>query len=281
MRECGTPVAAIAAQGPVASAETATNPQASFTDQLSQTPQLQSSGAKVIYAVNILNSYGRSAGLSNQVQVPAAPALPPPANLEAQLTADGVRLTWKPVAPARVVSDLRYAYRIYRRELGSTNDAVAGELPVADESEGSLLDHSFEWEKTYDYRASLVTFIAQGNAAEEQVEGEDTAPIRVVAHDVFPPAVPSGLQAVFSGPGQSPFIDLGWAPNTDSDLAGYNIYRHEQGAEPAKVNSEPVRVAAFRDSAVSSAHEYFYSVSAIDVRGNESARSEEASETAP
>src|SRR5882672_1885707 len=37
MRECGTPVAAIAAQRPVASAETATNPQASFTDQLSQT----------------------------------------------------------------------------------------------------------------------------------------------------------------------------------------------------------------------------------------------------
>lgn len=68
---------------------------------------------------------------------------------------------------------------------------------------------------------------------------------------------------------------------TDVDLDGYNIYRHEEGARPVKVNAEPVKTPAYRDAAVVSGKNYFYSVSAVDVRGNESARSEETSETVP
>jgi fibronectin type 3 domain-containing protein len=38
---------------------------------------------------------------------------------------------------------------------------------------------------------------------------------------------------------------------------------------------------AFRDAQVVSGKNYFYSVSAVDLRGNESARSEETSESVP
>jgi fibronectin type 3 domain-containing protein len=94
--------------------------------------------------------------------------------------------------------------------------------------------------------------------------------------------VPSGLQAVFSGPGQTPFIDLIWAPVTDVDLDGYNVYRREEGGGPAvKLNAEPVKAPAYRDTTVISRKHYLYSVSAVDVRGNESARSEEAAESTP
>lgn len=105
--------------------------------------------------------------------------------------------------------------------------------------------------------------------------------MRVVTHDVFPPATPSDLQAVFSGPGQQPFIDLVWAPNTEPDLAGYNVYRHEAAGAPGKLNSDLVKSPAFRDNAVVPGHEYSYSVSAVDLRGNESPRSEEAIENVP
>jgi fibronectin type 3 domain-containing protein len=105
--------------------------------------------------------------------------------------------------------------------------------------------------------------------------------VKVFAHDVFPPAVPSGVQAVFSGVGQQPFVDVIWAPNTDADLAGYNIYRHEDGGEPRKINPALVTAPAFRDTNVVPGHSYFYSVSAVDVRGNESARSGEAGEAVP
>jgi len=152
---------------------------------------------------------------------------------------------------------------------------------VTDESSPSFLDSGFEWEKTYDYRLTVVTVVVPEKGTEQQVEGEDSAPVTVVAHDIFPPATPAGLQAVFSGPGQKPFIDLIWAPDTESDLAGYNVYRHEQDGQAVKLNSDVVKSPAFRDTDVLAGHQYSYSVSAVDVRGNESVRSEEASETVP
>ena len=142
----------------------------------------------------------------------------------------------------------------------------------------TLTDSNIEWEQTYLYHAEAVTIIDQ---PETQIEGDDTAEVKVFAHDVFPPAVPAALQAVFSGPGQAPFIDLIWAPVTDADLAGYNVYRHEGNDEPVRVNAEPGKVPAYRDAKVASGKTYFYSVSSVDVRGNESACSAEASESVP
>jgi fibronectin type 3 domain-containing protein len=103
----------------------------------------------------------------------------------------------------------------------------------------------------------------------------------VFAHDVFPPAVPTGVQAVYSGLSQQKFIDLTWAPVTDADLAGYNVYRREEGTQPMKISSELVKTPAFRDANIQAGHKYFYSVSAVDLRGNDSAKSAEASEQVP
>jgi hypothetical protein len=145
----------------------------------------------------------------------------------------------------------------------------------------SFLDQTFEWENTYFYRGVVVSVVEAAGKPTVEVEGDDTPEVKVWTHDVFAPAVPAGLQAVFSGPRQQPFIDLVWAPVTDADLDGYNIYRHEQGGAAVKLNSELVKVPAFRDARVVSGKTYFYSVSAVDLRGNESGRSEEASESVP
>ena len=134
---------------------------------------------------------------------------------------------------------------------------------------------------TYLYRATVVTRIHAEGKPETQFEGDDTPAVKVFAHDIFPPAVPFGLQAVYSGVGQQPFVDLIWAPDADADLAGYNVFRHEADAEAVKINSQLVKTPAFRDLNVAPGKTYVYSVSAIDVRGNESARSQEASEAVP
>jgi hypothetical protein len=291
LRGCGTPVAELPTQKPStlrARSRFKKNkpqtipppPQESYTDRLSPSLQLQSPTANLVYAVSVLNSYGRSAGLSNEVQVPSAPTLPPPANLGAQLTGEGVRLTWSAVAPPQPIPQLRYVYRVFRRDVVTNHDAIAGELPVSGEPSPSLLDSGFEWEKTYEYRVTVVTLVERPSGA-EQVEGDDSPPVRVVAHDVFPPATPTGLQAVFSGPGQKPFIDLVWTANIEPDLAGYNVYRHEIGNIPNKMNLDLVTVPAFRDFYVLPGHHYFYSVSAVDTRGNESRQSKEASVSVP
>ena len=83
-----------------------------------------------------------------------------------------------------------------------------------------------------------------------------------------------------SGGGQS-FIDLTWTLNSEADLAGYNVYRREADAAPQKINAELVKTPASRDPNVTAGHTYLYSVSAVDLRTNESGRSEETSETVP
>jgi hypothetical protein len=281
IQQCGSPVARIPFPKPVTSKNPSARPQ-TYVDLLPTTLQSNQSGSKIFYAVNVLNAYGRSAGLSNQAQVPAAPTLPPPADFQAQLSADGVRLVWKEVHNPPSVAGLRFVYRVYRQQAGAAGQMVAGEVPVADgPSSPALVDSSFEWEKTYEYHATVVTLISAADGTEQRVEGDDTPSVKIVAHDVFPPAVPTGLQAVFSGPGQKPFIDLVWSPNTETDLAGYNVYRHELGSPDTKLNSEPVKSPAFRDAQILAGHQYEYSVTATDVRGNESSHSQAATESVP
>lgn len=276
MKLCGTPLARFAP------ARNLSDQHASFqtyTDTLSSFSR--TSDAKLVYGIEIRNSYGKTAGLSNEVEVPAVPTLPAPENLQAQLAADGVHLTWSVLANVPEIPGVHFAYRIYRRETTSKSQAIAGEVPVQAGTAPAFLDSAIEWEKTYQYHLTVATFIAQAQASEQQLEGDDSAEIPVVAHDVFPPATPTGLQAVFSGPGQKPFIDLVWAPDTDADFAGYNIYRSESGGGLKKLNPDPVKSPDFRDDTVFAGHAYTYSVSAVDVRGNESSHSEPATEKVP
>ncbi|HXZ40488.1 MAG TPA: fibronectin type III domain-containing protein [Terriglobales bacterium] len=284
--DCGSPVGTMspppsALAGQNRSPALTTKSQASYIDQLPPSLLHDDPAAEVFYTVSVLNQSERSGGLSNQVAVAAVIALPPPSDFRAQVTADGVLLSWTGNPQSPETQQLHHLYRVYRREPGTKTDTTVGEMPLGILRTYLLLDHTFEWEKTYEYRATVVALIHAEGQPETQFEGDDTPWVRVFAHDIFPPAVPSGLQAAFSGAGQQPFIDLIWAPDTDIDLAGYNIYRHEAGTVEQKINPELVKSPAFRDMNVTPGHTYFYSVSAIDVRGNESAHSAEASESVP
>jgi hypothetical protein len=252
---------------------------ANYADQLSPAILSNNPATQFFYAVSVLNQNGRSAGLSNKVAVPAIIALPPPSDLRGAATATGIILGWSGVAHPAETPELRHFYRVYRRESDAKVDSVVGEVPLDTAPTYSLVDHSFDWEKTYEYRATVNQVMREEARTEEQFEGADSAPVRVFAHDIFPPAVPGGLQAVSSAPGQQPFIDLIWTPDTDPDLAGYNVLRHEVGTSAQKINPELIKTPAFRDSNVLPGHTYFYAVSAVDVRGNESVPSVEASET--
>lgn len=250
-----------------------------YIDTLPPAMQQQDPSVEVTYAVEVLNRNARGAGLSNRVHVPAVVTLPPPGDLAAELTGDGVVLTWASAGESHSPS-VQHRYRIYRHDESSGKDAIAGEVPLGEPGPAHFTDSTFEWERTYLYRITAVSIVKRPDS-EVQVEGDDTPPVRVIAHDVFPPAVPAGLQAAYSGEGQKPFIDLIWAPVTNADLAGYNVYRSDGNGPAAKLNSELVKSPSYRDSAVASGKTYTYSVSAVDARGNESQRSEATGESVP
>jgi len=95
--------------------------------------------------------------------------------------------------------------------------------------------------------------------------------------DETSPAPPTGLTAT-SGDSQ---VDLNWDANTESDLAGYNVYRStspfQEISNATQVNEGLLGEASYTDSDVSNGTEYFYRVTAVDDAGNESGLSGEAS----
>jgi hypothetical protein len=239
------------------------------------------------YALEALNARQRSAGLSNQVQVPLAPTLPPPDRPTARVTADAIEVSAAGVNPmaASRMGGLNFERHLYRRTEGSNSTTDLG-LPSQMTVSGTnyfavFSDRSFEWQKTYIYTIAAITIVTSAGNAAQTVQGEPSPETQVFANDVFPPATPSGVQAVASGVGQAPFVDLTWAPNTEADLAGYNVYRHEAGQQPVKINAELVKTPSHRDRNAASGRKYFYAVTAVDLRGNESAQSAEASESLP
>jgi hypothetical protein len=277
---CSTPVgeAAPPGQSPSSSGPKA---QALYADSLPPGMETDDPSAFATYAVQVLNREHRGAGLSNQVRISLVRTLPPPRGFRAQIAKQGVVLSWTGEIVSVAPTKLDYVYRVYRRAGGNNEQALVGEVRAGLGPDFSMTDANIEWEKTYTYRAEAVTQIQLPDKPRLEVEGDDTPEVSLFAHDVFPPTVPGELQAVFSGPGQKPFIDLVWAPVMDADLAGYNVYRREEGTTPVKLNTELVKTPAFRDDHVTVGKKYLYSVTAVDIRDNESARSEEASESVP
>lgn len=281
--QCVQPAGDIPASQIASSIATTGAPQnLEFTDTLNQQIEDQYPAGFATYAVEALNNRGRSAGLSNQVRVPLAPTQSAPADVTAQVEPNAISIRWT-TAPPRQIAGISYAHRIYRSEESSPAETLIGQTPAqpAAPLAGEFADRNFEWQKSYVYRVTPLTIVSAEGKNIAEVEGASSPGVKVFTNDIFPPAVPSGLEAVYSGVGQKPFIDLTWIPNTESDLAGYNIYRHEAGQPPAKINRELVKTPAFRDESVLPGKKYFYSVTAVDLRGNESGKSEETSETVP
>lgn len=89
--------------------------------------------------------------------------------------------------------------------------------------------------------------------------------------DLTPPAPPAHLAAKTN----ANIITLTWESNTETDLAGYRIYR-TSGALRVLLAPNPVTGATLIDSLLSDGV-FTYEVIAIDIRGNESAPSSGAS----
>ena len=284
--QCGEPVARIKSSELVSESPGAPRPLVSFEDVLPA--ELITSENLATYALEVVNDRGRSAGLSNQARISLAPAIAPPASLRASVDAQGPLLRWELGALSPLSPGTFCLVRIYRRTTG------AGERPASTSTAFELIaeqpcrtgwsetrDASFEWEQEYDYKATAAAVITAPGRPIFQVEGDDSQPAHLVAHDIFPPAVPTGLQPVYSSVGQKPFIDLTWTPNSESDLAGYLVYRRSEGGDFVPVTPSPLKAPAWRDNDVQPGRTYTYEVSAIDMRGNESARSAPAQESAP
>jgi hypothetical protein len=252
----------------------------SFVDTLPAEMQSQHALDAAVYTVEVLNDHGRTAGASNPASVLLAPTLPPPKDLRAEVARDYVVVSWT-AAPETAAggNSTNYGYRVFREQPEAKRPATTVDLW---RTEGvRYFDKSFEWNTRYVYRVAAITSVARDGQPPAVVEGERSAPVEVVTKDVFPPPAPSGLQAIFTEAGAERYVDLTWLPSANADIAGYNVYRWEEGGSPSKITTASLKTPTWRDSSVAPGRRYFYAVTAIDIRGNESPRSQPASELVP
>lgn len=268
----------------------------SFTETLS--PALAAGPPRPLtYFVELPNRKGRSAGLSNAAVAMAGQAPAPVVNLTAEVRKDGVVLRWTPDSPT--APPLNHAsIRLHRKLLtpqpevkpksqqgilAPPPEPLEQSLLVASNAGGRAIDKQIRFGQVYEYRAQRVARISVQSQTLE-LAGPLSDSVRVETLDIFPPAVPTGLAAVATAAsgGAEAAIDLSWQPNTETDLAGYAVYRREGSQSWQRISpAQPLVGPAFHDAGLQPGHTYSYSVTAIDRGGHESARSAEAEETAP
>ena len=85
--------------------------------------------------------------------------------------------------------------------------------------------------------------------------------------DITPPAQPTGLTASLT----SQAVNLTWIANTETDLAGYNVYRGASATGPfTKLNTALLTTPRYSDTTAPAVTTSFYQVQAVDQLGNAS-----------
>jgi hypothetical protein len=256
-----------------------------FRDPFHADDIARQAGATMIYMVRTNVTRRHNSADSNIAQAHIYAVPDPPAALAATVTEHAIELAWQAPAAGATVA----GYRVYRGELAP--DSPPDETDVAKmkflspialagpASETSYDDPQFEFGHTYLY---IVRSVAQYGP--DAVESDDSAPAIVTPRDIFPPAAPHGLEAIYvpATAGAPADIELSWDISPETDLAGYNVYRSEQpGTRGQKLNTDLLPSPAFRDIQVTADKHYYYSVSAVDRAGNESPLSSAVSAEVP
>jgi len=253
-----------------------------YFDVIPATDFAQHPGADAVYSVRTRATEKKESEDSNLVAVPLVVPPAPISDAKAQVTRDSIQLTWTPPsalvtgAPAKILG-----FHIYRVELEPppAGNSVAppprksplSQIGETDASTAAFADAHFSFGATYEY--SIRSVFASGG---QTLESGDSNLVDVTPRDVFPPAPPLGLEVIYvpAEGGAPASLDLSWAISPETGVAGYNVYRSEQeGTRGERLNSALLRTPAFRDMNAVPGRTYFYTVTAIDTAGLESAPS--------
>jgi hypothetical protein len=256
-----------------------------YADSLQADDFAKHPDSAAVYTIRTMVSEKKPSANSNVASVRIFPSPDPIADLKTQVTHSAVVLSW--TAPQRTLvgsAPSIASYRIYRGvpETGASPDNMKLKSPlvkIGETQSASFQDTQFEFGQAYVYS---VRSVAQYPG--ELIESADSNVVVVTPRDTFPPAKPQGLLVVLvpAQAGAAAHLELSWAINSETDIAGYIVYRSEQEGTPGtRLNMELLPTPAFRDMNVQPGHRYFYTVTAVDRSGNESPFSDAVSGGVP
>jgi fibronectin type 3 domain-containing protein len=155
-------------------------------------------------------------------------------------------------------------YNVYRRQDSAGppwGDPLNGSPLSATEYEDTAVEDGETW-------YYMVTAVAAGT-----VESDPSQTVSGEIPTDDPPAAPQGLLAAADYTGETPVVQLVWNANSEEDLDGYNVYRHAGSPGPpwgGPLNTEPLTTTEYTDMTVTEGPTWWYVVTAVDQRENES-----------
>ena len=216
----------------------------------------------ILLAVRSFGPRRNESPLSNIVAIVPRVAPAAPATLALEPVADGIRIVWTAGdgAPAQ-------GYDVLRRKLGESSFAARVAQVGADSLEH--VDATAVYGDHYQYTVRSVA------ARDPLVESGD-GPVRDLEYkDTFAPPTPTGLVAL----AEEGRVRLVWDRVEAPDLAGYRLYRQENGGAETELPRDPGAGTDHIDDGVRAGVAYNYRVTAVDREDNESAKSEPATAT--
>jgi hypothetical protein len=260
-----------------------------FADPLKAGDIAAHSGEQLAYMVRTRASKRAASADSNRALARVYPVPEALRALQGDVTETAVELRWTP--PQRTTSGAPIAalagYRVYRAEV-EPNPAESDPLNWKRKTPQELLgvspspayrDAQIEFDKTYLY---TVRSVAQYEM--DSVESADSQPLALTLKDIFPPAPPQNLVAIYvpATTDAPAHVELSWGISPEADAAGYHLYRSEQEEKTkARLTQELLLTPTFRDMSVTAGKGYVYTVTAVDRAGNESPASAPASVVVP
>ncbi len=242
-------------------------------------------GETALYRVRTRVSERKVSADSNQVSVDLYPVPQRIDDLGAKVTEKSIQLKWTPPNSTSAGAQLPpiQEFHVYRGELDPASvDAAQKDL------------HTAKWTippQKIGVRPRLPSTRTQALISGKPTRTWFAASLAKGAHcwnrvipgqrfslakDTFPPSAPQDVvAAALPGPSSGTFVvDLSWTINLETDMAGYRVYRSEsENVRGQLVTPDLLPTPSFRDSTVVSGHRYWYTVTAVDRAGNESAPS--------
>lgn len=256
----------------------------SFPDPLQPEELRDRAGETGLYRVRTRVSERKVSANSNEVSVDLYPVPQRIDDLTAQTTEKSIQLTWSAPTATSAGAQLPpiQEFHIYRGELDPASASAADKdlhsaiwklplLQLGVTTSPGYQDSNFEFGRTYAYVVRSV--INEGGSL---IESGDSRPVILTPKDTFPPAAPRDLvSATLPGAASGTYVvDLSWTINLETDMAGYRVYRSEtEGARGSLLTPDLLPTPTFRDTTVQPGHRYWYTVTAVDRAGNESAPS--------
>jgi hypothetical protein len=205
-------------------------------------------------------------GLSACTQAPPPDTTPP------------TILSSSPATGSSDVSKLAALVITFSEAMQQNSVQVSSSLPIIlgtgiwNDASTVVFDPPGDWQLGSSYNLSIEGKDLAGNA----LTGTKTVSFQtVVAPDTTPPNVPTNLKATA---GENQYL-LEWTANTESDLAGYNVFLGESGNNVVSSVFVAKPGLSTTVTGLTNGKTYFFALDAQDANGNHSPRSVVASVT--